>query len=94
MDGIQLSFPPESPPLSVIVALSLSASQVTIDSSAAATTVPSVAFSNRWESFSKSKKYWSLVRWFKSILDEYSELLNKVVTTYVKESSGKPVAPI
>ncbi|KAG7648894.1 Ribosomal protein L25/Gln-tRNA synthetase anti-codon-binding domain superfamily [Arabidopsis thaliana x Arabidopsis arenosa] len=56
MDGIRLSFPPESPPLSVIVALSLSASQVTIDSSAAATTVPSVAFSNRWESFSKSKK--------------------------------------
>jgi glutamyl-tRNA synthetase len=46
MDGMKLSFPPESPPLSVIVALSLSASPVTIDSSAAATTVPSFVFSD------------------------------------------------
>ncbi|EOA19732.1 hypothetical protein CARUB_v10003812mg [Capsella rubella] len=181
MDGMKLSFPPESPPLSVIVALSLSASPVVIDSSAAATTVPSFVFSDgrklsgttvllryvgrsanklldfyghdafdssqidefvdyasvfssgsefenacgrvdkyleshtflvgdsltiadvaiwsalagtgqRWESLRKSKKYQSLVRWFNSILDEYSELLNKVLATYVKKGSGKPVA--
>ncbi|CAL9218040.1 unnamed protein product [Arabidopsis halleri] len=148
MDGMKLSFSPESPPLSVIVALSLSASPVTIDSTAAATTVPSSVFSDgrklsdyasvfssgsefenacgrvdkylegstflvgnsltiadvaiwsalagtgqRWESLRKSKKYQSLVRWFNSILDEYSELLNKVLATYVKKGSGKPVAP-
>ncbi|XP_010421514.1 PREDICTED: glutamate--tRNA ligase, cytoplasmic [Camelina sativa] len=182
MDGMKLSFPPESPPLSVIVALSLSASPVTIDSSSAsAATVASFVFSDgrklsgttvllryvgrsanklpgfygndafdssqidewldyasvfssgsefenacgrvdkyletrtflvghslsiadvaiwsalagtgqRWESLRKSKKYQSLVRWFNSILDEYGELLNKVLATYVKKGSGKPVA--
>ncbi|EOA14909.1 hypothetical protein CARUB_v10028248mg [Capsella rubella] len=35
MDGMKLLFPPESPPLSVIIALCLSASPVTIDSSVA-----------------------------------------------------------
>ncbi|CAN7045645.1 hypothetical protein IGI04_008379 [Brassica rapa subsp. trilocularis] len=45
MEGIKLSFPPDSPPLSVIAALSLSSSPVTIDSSAA-TTVPTFVFSD------------------------------------------------
>ncbi|KAL1212741.1 Glutamate--tRNA ligase, cytoplasmic [Cardamine amara subsp. amara] len=182
MDGMKLSFPAESLPLSVIVALSLSASPVTIDSFSAATTVPTFVFSDgrklsgtsvllryvgrstttlpefygsnafdssqidewvdyatvfssgsefenacgrvdkylesrtflvahslsiadvaiwsalagsgqRWESLRKSKKYQSLVRWYNSILDEYSELLNKVLATYAaKKGSGKPVA--
>ncbi|CAG7895813.1 unnamed protein product [Brassica rapa] len=48
MEGIKLSFPPETPPpLSVIAALSLSSSPVTIDSSSsAATTVPTFVFSD------------------------------------------------
>ncbi|KAJ0232371.1 Glutamate--tRNA ligase [Hirschfeldia incana] len=44
MDGIKLCFPPETPPLSVIAALSLSSSPVTIDSSSATTTVPTFLF--------------------------------------------------
>ncbi|VVB15198.1 unnamed protein product [Arabis nemorensis] len=171
MDEIKLSFPPESPPLSVIVALSLSASPVTIDSSAAtaklsgasvllryvgrsANTVPDFygcnafdsskidewvdyasvfssgsEFENacnrvdkflesrtflvghslsiadvaiwsalagtgqRWDSLRKSKKYPSLVRWYNSILNEYSESLSEVLATYAaKKGSGKPVA--
>ncbi|KFK26423.1 hypothetical protein AALP_AA8G246500 [Arabis alpina] len=181
MGEIKLSFPPESPPLSVIVALSLSASPVTIDSAAA--TVPSLVFSDgqklsgasvllryvgrsantlpdfydrnafessqidewvdyapvfssgsefenacnrvdkyldtrtflvghslsiadvaiwsalagigqRWDSLRKSnKKYQSLVRWYNSILDEYSESLSEVLATYAaKKGPGKPVA--
>ncbi|KAG2284122.1 hypothetical protein HID58_049572 [Brassica napus] len=46
MEGIKLSFPPKTPPLSVIAALSLSSSPVTIDSSSAATTVPTFVFSD------------------------------------------------
>uniref|UniRef100_A0A1J3FK10 glutamate--tRNA ligase n=1 Tax=Noccaea caerulescens TaxID=107243 RepID=A0A1J3FK10_NOCCA len=182
MKGVKLSFPVDTPPLSVIVALSLSASPVTIDSSAATTTVPTFVFSDgrklsgtsvllryvgrsantlpdfygsnafdssqidewvdyatvfssgsefenacnrvdkhletrtflvghslsiadvaiwsalagsgqRWESLRRSRKYQSLVRWFNSILEEYSEPLNKVAATYTaKKGSGKPAA--
>lgn len=51
-----------------------------------------VGTGQRWESLRKSKKYQSLVRWFNLILDEYSDLLNKVLAAYVKKGSGKPVA--
>ncbi|KAJ7973188.1 Glutamate--tRNA ligase [Quillaja saponaria] len=47
----------------------------------------------RWESLRKSKKYQNLVRWFNSILAEYSDALNEVTATYVsKKGLGKPVA--
>lgn len=61
MDGMKLSFPVESPPLSVIVALSLSASPVTIDSSATATTtVPTFVFSDGYVLFSRSDSFFGL----------------------------------
>ncbi|KAJ7977786.1 Glutamate--tRNA ligase [Quillaja saponaria] len=47
----------------------------------------------RWESLRKSKKYQNLVRWFNSVLAEYSDALNEVTATYVgKKGLGKPVA--
>ncbi|GMN23176.1 hypothetical protein TIFTF001_000021 [Ficus carica] len=46
----------------------------------------------RWESLRKSKKYQNLVRWFNSILAEYSDALSEVLSTYVgKRGVGKPV---
>lgn len=46
----------------------------------------------RWESLRKSKKYQNLVRWFNSILAEYTDALTEVLATYVgKRGLGKPV---
>jgi glutamyl-tRNA synthetase len=47
----------------------------------------------RWESLRKTKKYQNLVRWFNSILAEYTGALNEVTSIYVgKRGSGKPIA--
>jgi glutamyl-tRNA synthetase len=47
----------------------------------------------RWESLRKTKKYQNLVRWFNSILAEYTDALNEVTSIYVgKRGSGKPIA--
>ncbi|POO04137.1 Glutamyl-tRNA synthetase, archaeal/eukaryotic cytosolic [Trema orientale] len=46
----------------------------------------------RWESLRKSKKFQNLVRWFNSVLAEYSDALTEVLATYVgKRGLGKPV---
>jgi glutamyl-tRNA synthetase len=46
----------------------------------------------RWESLRKTKKYQNLVRWFNSILAEYTDALNEVTAIYVgKKGSGKPI---
>ncbi|KFK30349.1 hypothetical protein AALP_AA7G249900 [Arabis alpina] len=45
----------------------------------------------RWDSLRKSKKYPSLVRWFNSILDEYSEVLATYVVKTDAEDKGKPL---
>ncbi|XP_062171686.1 glutamate--tRNA ligase, cytoplasmic-like [Alnus glutinosa] len=47
----------------------------------------------RWESLRKTKKYQNLVRWFNSILAEYTDALNEVTSIYVgKRGSGKLIA--
>lgn len=46
----------------------------------------------RWESLRKSKQVLNLVRWFNSILAEYSDVLNEVISTHVgKKGPGKPI---
>ncbi|GLT67632.1 hypothetical protein SLA2020_399250 [Shorea laevis] len=69
-----------------LVGYSLSIADVAIWSGLAGT-------GQRWESLRKTKKYQNLVRWFNSILAEYTDALNEVTAIYVgKRGLGKPTA--
>ncbi|KAG5414059.1 hypothetical protein IGI04_001626 [Brassica rapa subsp. trilocularis] len=94
MEEIKLTFPADSPPLSVIVALSLSSSPVTIDSSSSS--VPSFVFSDGRKLTGTSVLLRYVGRSAKSLPGfyghdafEYSQVSNKILLTVDFVNSGQ-----